>query len=49
MHQEIKLTPPDEFGFSTVRQFGRFKFSEQPPANGTIVKEFNATKIYDQN
>jgi 4-amino-4-deoxy-L-arabinose transferase-like glycosyltransferase len=49
MQQEIKLTPPDEFGFSTVRQFGRFKFRDQPPANGTIVKEFNATKIYDQN
>jgi 4-amino-4-deoxy-L-arabinose transferase-like glycosyltransferase len=49
MQKEIKLTPPDEFGFSTVRQFGRFTFTNLPPENGKLIKEFNQTKIYEQN
>jgi 4-amino-4-deoxy-L-arabinose transferase-like glycosyltransferase len=49
MQKEIKLTPPDEFGFSTVRQFGRFTFANLPPENGKLIKEFNQTKIYEQN
>lgn len=49
MQKETQLTPPDKFGFSTVRGFGRFMFVDEQPKNGTIVKEFSATKIYEQN
>ncbi len=47
MQAEIELTPPDEFGFSTVRQFDRYTFSNQPPKNGRLVKEFPQTQIYE--
>lgn len=49
MQQEIELTPPDEYGFSTVNQFDRFKFANQPPENATMVKEFPGTRIYEEN
>jgi len=47
MQKEIELTSPDEFGFSTVRKFGQFKFLDSPPEDGKLVKEFNQTKIYE--
>jgi len=38
IQKEIELTPPDEFGFSTVKQFGNYQFGDCAHFDGKIVK-----------
>ena len=37
IQKEIELTPPDEFGFSTVKQFGKYTFGDCEGFNGKIL------------
>lgn len=46
IQQEIKLTAPDEFGFSTVEHFGRFYFDncDSMPEGGVIINDDSIIK-----
>jgi len=46
IQQEIKLTAPDEFGFSTVEHFGRFYFDncDSMPESGVIINDDSIIK-----
>lgn len=38
IQKEIKLTPPDQFGFSTVRSFGKYQFGDCGRFDGKIIQ-----------
>jgi len=38
IQKEIRLTPPDQFGFSTVESFGRYQFGSCQGFNGKILE-----------
>jgi len=38
IQKEIKLTPPDKFGFSTVKNFGKYQFGDCEGFDGKIIQ-----------